>query len=859
MLAWPTPLMAQLPIHSILPELLTALRDNRMVVLAAPTGSGKTTGVPLALLEEEWLQGRRILILEPRRLATRMAAGRMAEVLGEEVGERVGYRVRFDSMVSAATRIEVVTEGIVTRRLQSDPELADVGIVIFDEFHERSIHADLALALCLDVMAGLRHDLKLLIMSATLDLQGLTEFLDRPAVVIGHGRSFPVAVHYRPRPVQLRRGEPATSGYNFLRLLDEMTTAMRQAIAHDEGDILAFLPGVEEIRQLAARLAAWPEAKALDILPLYGDLPKAVQDRAVRFVPGAKRRVILATSIAETSLTIEGVRVVIDSGWSRVLRFDPNRGLSRLVTIRVSKAAAEQRRGRAGRLTEGVCYRLWSEGEGHGLAAHSRPEILEADLSSLALDLAAWGVTSPEALRFLDPPPGGHYAGAVALLTLLGGLDQGGRITAWGQRMAQLPVHPRLACMLLAAEAEGGVDTACDLAALLTERDLIARHSGSRTLDLDTRLQVLSAFRARDRRLLGALGGDEGACAKVVSVATQLRRLLSRPGRNHDQYTTGGLLARAYPDRVGQLRPGTHDRYLLANGRGVLLPAADSLAGNPYLVAAHLDAGQTEGRVYLAAAISLAGIRHALAGLITSVSTISWDEAQEAVVGHKQERLLGLVLEERPLRHQEREATRTAMLVGVKKMGILALPWTREARALQARVGSLATWQPDQGWPDISDATLEADLVWLAPYLDGLSRRQHLTRLDLLAILRAMLDWQHLQRLPEEAPTHFQAPSGSRLPIRYTPGEPPVVAVRLQELFGLAETPRIAGGRVPVLLHLLSPAQRPIQITQDLRGFWDTTYPEVKKELKGRYPKHLWPDDPWSARATARAQVLRKG
>lgn len=851
-------LIPQLPIQTVLPELLAALRQKQTVILSAPPGSGKTTGVPLALLNEDWLQGRRILILEPRRLAARLAAGRMAEVLGEAVGQRVGYRVRFDKQVSPATRIEVVTEGILTRHLQGDPELSDVGLVIFDEFHERSIHADLALALCLDVMSGLRDDLKILVMSATLDLEGLRGFLDEAAIVIGQGKAFPVTVCYRPRLAQFRRGQTGSSEYSRTRVLDDMALAALSAIRDDEGDILAFLPGAEEIRQLARRLSSLPEAQNIDILPLYGDLPKPVQDRVVTFIRGGRRRCILATSIAETSLTIEGVRVVIDCGWSRRLRFDPNSGLARLVTVRVSQAAAEQRQGRAGRLTTGVCYRLWGEAENQALPSHGRPEILDADLAPLALDLAAWGVTESGALRWLDPPPAAHYAAALDLLTMLGAVDEQRRITALGRRMAQVPVHPRLARMLIAAN-ESGSELAYDLAALLTERDVLRRDGGARSSDLEPRLQLLAACRRGDKGLLTAMGGDQEACAKVEAVVKQLRRLFPSRAETTKRLGLGGLLALAYPDRLGQLRPGCHDRYRLSGGRGVRLSADDPLTGAPYLVAAHLDAGQVEGRVYLAAEVSLDEIRSCLAGLIRTVTTIGWDDALAAVASHRQERLLTLVLDERPLAAGgDPEAVREAMLDGVKRLGVSALPWTKEARAEQARICSLRFWQPDQGWPEVSDAALALDYQWLAPYIDGMSRRQHLTRLDLLAILRARLDWVHLKRLEVEAPTHFQAPSGSRLPIRYTAGEPPVLAVRLQELFGLAQTPTISRGQVPVTLHLLSPAQRPIQITQDLRGFWDTTYPEVKKELKGRYPKHVWPDDPWSAQATARAQSRRK-
>jgi len=848
-----------LPINGCLPQLMAALAAKQTVVLAAPPGSGKTTGVPLALLDAPWLANGSILILEPRRLAARLAAVRMAELLGEPVGHTVGYRVRFDSQVSAGTRIEVLTEGILTRRLQSDPELRGVKLVIFDEFHERSIHADLALALCLDVINGLRDDLKVLIMSATLDLERLSGFLHDPEVVIGEGRSYPVTLRYRPDHSPPHRGQTAGGGYIAHRLSGSMAAAIVHALVHEQGDILAFLPGIEEIRRCAAHLASDSAAIDADILPLYGDLPKVVQDRTVRYTPGGKRRVILATSIAETSLTIEGVRVVIDSGWTRTLRFDPNRGLSQLVTVRVSQAAAEQRRGRAGRLCEGVCYRLWGEHETHTLPAHGRPEILDADLAPLALDLAAWGVSSPAALRWLDPPPAGHYAGATNLLALLGGIDKQGRITPLGKRMSQLPVHPRLARMILSAGKEE-IALACDLAALLTERDCLLKSGTLRTVDIDTRLQALAAFRRGDAAALSAFSADHRACAPVDAAARQLGRLRAVGNPQHSRHhpAHGGLLALAYPDRIAQLRPGTHNRYLLASGRGARLPDNDTLCGRHYLVAAHLDAGQSEGRMYLAAEISVDEIRQRLGRLILTDDAVVWDEGQDAVVSRRQERLFGLVLGERPLSSPEPEATCSALLDGVRRLGLAALPWNAEARGVQSRVESMRFWQPDRGWPNLSDQYLASDLTWLIPYLNGLSRRQHLARLDLAAILRSFLDWEHLQRLNVEAPTHLLAPSGSRLPLRYAPGEPPVLAVRLQEMFGLAETPRVAHGQVPVTLHLLSPAQRPIQITQDLRGFWNSTYPEVKKELKGRYPKHVWPDDPWSAQATARVQRRSK-
>ncbi|MDP2107380.1 MAG: ATP-dependent helicase HrpB, partial [Desulfobulbaceae bacterium] len=634
---------------------------------------------------------------------------------------------------------------------------------------------------------------------------------------------------------------------------------------NEHGDILAFLPGTEEIRRCTAHIKEELKHNAINILPLSGDLPKTVQDQTVRYLPGGERRLILSTAIAETSLTIEGVRVVIDSGWSRISRFDPNSGLSKLVTVRVSQAAAEQRRGRAGRVCEGICYRLWNESENSTLPTHGRPEILDADLAPLTLDLAAWGVASPTSLRWLDPPPSGHYAAAADLLILLDGLDNQRRITPLGHRMSRLPVHPRLARMILAAG--NSVSMACDIAALLTERDILPRNRSistmtPRSIDIDTRIQALATFRLRDKTTALALGADLGACARVDAAAKQLHRLLpdpQRPNRQPNDHTTAGeLLTLAYPDRIAQLRPGGHTHYRLATGRGVRLPEDDSLCGSPYLVAATLDAGQTEGRVYLAAQVSIDAIRQRLNDHITTDDAVYWDVAQEAVVSCHQERLLSLVLDERPLSSSPREATRSALSEGIRKLGLSVLPWTKEAITFRARVESLRYWQPDQGWPNLSDDTLIADLYWLSPYLDHMSRKQHLARLNLLTIFQGLLDWNQLQRLNAEAPTHIEAPSGSRLPLRYIPGEAPILAVRLQEMFGLSETPKVARGQIAVTLHLLSPAQRPIQITQDLSGFWNTTYPEVKKELKGRYPKHVWPDDPWEAKATARAQPRKK-
>jgi len=839
----PASAMPTLPIEDVLPELRTALAAHPAVVLQAPPGAGKTTGVPPALLAEAWLAGRTVLMLEPRRLAARAAAARMAKLRGEAIGDIVGYHIRFESRVSARTRIRVVTEGILTRHLQSDPELSGVGLVIFDEFHERHLHADLALALCLDAQRGLREDLKLLVMSATLDGEAVSRLLGGAPIVTSRGRSFPVDVRYLPRDP----GGPLPA---------VVADAIAGALAREEGDVLAFLPGAWEIRRTQELLE--PRLRgAAEALPLYGDLPWEAQDRAI-LPNGGRRRVVLATPIAETSLTIEGIRIVVDSGFARTPQFDPVTGLSRLVTQRISRAAADQRAGRAGRLAPGVCYRLWGEATQRGLLPHAPPEIRAADLAPLALDLAAWGVGDPGALAWLDPPPGAAYAQARALLSELDALDEAGRITDVGRAMVRLPLHPRLAHMLFAAERLGHGALACDIAALLAERDIFTGEA-RRAADFAQRLETLRAFRCGGRAAAQAHGADANGCARVEQAARQYLRLLSAAQSGEaDPGQAGLLLALAYPDRVGLQRAPGDNRYLLASGRGARLHESELRLRQPCLVAASLDAGEVEGLIHLAVPLDPAVLREHFGAHIRCEDVVRWDAQQQAVVARREERFGALPLEARLLQNAAPERLRVAMLEGVRRLGLDALPWTREAREWQARVLSLRHWLPEEGWPDVSDAALLATLEeWLAPYIDGVARREHLARLDLLAILKARLDWNAGRRLEEGAPTHLAVPSGSRLRLEYTPGESPVLRVKLQEMFGCADTPRVAFGRVPVTLHLLSPAQRPIQVTQDLRGFWERTYAEVKKELKGRYPKHPWPDDPWHAVPTARAKPRR--
>jgi ATP-dependent helicase HrpB len=765
----------------------------------------------------------------------------MAQLLGEAAGQTVGYRIRFDSKVSAQTRIEVLTEGILTRRLQTDPELKNVGLVIFDEFHERHLHADLALALCHDSQKALREDLKIMVMSATLDGAAVSKLLNDAPIVTSHGRSYPVDIRYLPR-------DPDGP------LPQTVCDSVMDALEKHEGDILVFLPGAWEIRRTQELLQARLGSRA-ELFPLYGDLPWEAQDRAIQPSAG-RRKIVLATPIAETSLTIEGVRVVVDGGFARVPQFDPRSGLSRLITVRISRASSEQRAGRAGRLAPGVCYRLWSETTQRGLVPQSLPEIRGADLAPLALELTVWGVRDVRTLSWLDPPPEAAMNQARELLIELDAVDTEGRVTETGRAMARLPLHPRLSHMLFAAQQLGQGALACDIAALLSERDILTGEA-RRSADFVQRVEALQAFRKNGRAGAQSHQADANACTRVNQAAQQFQRLLSsaKSASAVDVQQTGLLLALAYPDRVALARAPGDTRYLLASGRGARLHESEMRLRQPCIVAASLDAGETEGLIYSAAPLNMDALREHLAAHIRVDDVVRWDAQQQLVIARREERFGALVLDGKPLTRADPEKIRAAMLEGIRRLGLEALPWTREAREWQTRVLSLRQWSPDENWPDVSDAALQDTLAeWLGPYLDGMSRRDHLARLDLLAILKARLDWDMGRRLEEGAPTHLEVPSGSHLRLEYIPGESPVLKVKLQEMFGLADTPRVAWGKIPVTLQLLSPAQRPIQVTQDLRGFWERTYPEVKKELKGKYPKHPWPDDPWTATPTRRAK-----
>ncbi|RFA24501.1 ATP-dependent helicase HrpB [Alkalilimnicola ehrlichii] len=811
-----------LPIDDVLPKLLSALRHRSAAVLQAPPGAGKTTRVPLALLNEPWLTDKRIIMLEPRRLAARSAARYMARQLGTEPGATVGYRTRLDSRIGAETRIEVVTEGILTRLIQDDPELSRYGCILFDEFHERSLQADLGLALCLEVQQALRPDLKLVVMSATLDGEPVARLLGDAPLVTSEGRSFPVTKRYRPA------GQAP--------LEQHVAATVREALAEDTGSILVFLPGTGEIRRVERLLAAHLPAD-VQLAPLYGDLSPAAQDAAIAPAAGGQRKIVLATAIAETSLTIEGIRIVIDAGLMRRARFDPNSGLSRLVTSRASQAAAEQRAGRAGRLEPGVCYRLWSEAEHSRLAPFSPPEIADADLSDAVLELAQWGTVDPDELPWLTPPPAAAWQQAQHQLQRLGALDNDGRITAHGRTLARLGLPPRLAHMVRAGEARGWHGLACRMAALLVERDVLGPSAGS---DLRDRLAHLDAAPAA------------GAGKRIRQSAQQLRRRLQGEEGAAPDYAAGLLLAFAYPDRIAQRRPGPSPRFRLANGRGAWLAEDDPLREAPLLVAAALDGQAREARIFLAAELPLAVFEAEFGEHLTEAEFVAWDANQEAVLARRQRRYEALVLADAPLPAPSPEAVAAALCEGIRRKGLDCLPWEKAHRQWQARVEWLRKLEGD-GWPEVSDEALLARLdEWALPFLAGYTRLAQLKQFPLQEALTALLDYSQQQRLERQAPARIEVPSGSRIAIDYTAEVAPVLAVRLQELFGWHETPTIADGRIRLMLHLLSPAQRPMQVTQDLGGFWRDTYHQVRKDLRGRYPKHPWPEDPLSAQAPQR-------
>lgn len=819
----------EFPITPLLPEIRRSLSAHPRLVLEAPPGAGKTTQVPLALLDEPWVQGRRILMLEPRRVAARAAAGFMAKQRGEAVGETVGYRIRFENKVSARTRIEVVTEGILTRMIQDDPMLESVAAILFDEFHERHLSADLGLALALDVQAQLREDLRIVAMSATLDGERLARFLDAPRLA-SEGRSFPVTVAHFPA----RRDEPAEV---------QARRAIEQALASHPGDVLVFLPGQREIARLQSLLDGLPRDVA--VLPLHGELPVERQAEVLQPDPHGHRRVVLATNVAESSVTLPGVRVVIDAGLAREPRYDPNSGFARLEVVAISQASADQRAGRAGRVAEGWAYRLWPQSQ--RLEPQRRPEIAQVELAALALELAAWG---SDQLRFVDPPPAGALGAARELLQRLGALGDSGGVTALGQRMLALGTHPRLAAMLLSAPAGATRALACDLAALIEARDPL-RGGGDA---LAARWRALAAFRQ------GRAPADahRSALAAIDAASKQWRRRLREdapPPSTVEAHLLGDRLSHAYPDRIGYQHPQDPRRYALANGRMARLFDDSALFGEPWMVASELRYEAKDALIQRGAPVDEGFLRAEFPDRFVTVDAVRWDAGKRALSAQRETRFDRIVLEARSTGRVDPALAAQALTDAVRELGIDALPWTESLGQWRERVRCLREWMPELGLPDLSDEALLADLDrWLRPAFTGKSRLDALGESELAEALKSPLDWSLRQRVDALAPTRIIVPSGMERRIEYAHGQPPVLAVKLQELFGLAETPRIADGRVPLTLHLLSPGGRPLQVTQDLRGFWERTYPEVKKEMKGRYPKHPWPDDPWTAQATHRAK-----
>jgi ATP-dependent helicase HrpB len=845
-----------LPIDAALPALRDALRTHPSAVLEAPPGAGKSTVVPLALLEEPWAQDKRLLMLEPRRLAARAVATRMACTLGESAGGTIGYRMRLETRVSRATRVEVVTEGVLTRVLQDDPALEGVAAVIFDEFHERSLQADLGLALCLDVRAALAPALRILVMSATLDGTAVARLLGEAPRVSAAGRTFPVETRYSGKGTPLLPADTGVrAGHSPERLIVQLIV---RALREEHGDVLVFLPGASEIRRVQSVLEASALA-GVAVLPLYGELAPDAQDAALAPAARGMRKVVLATNIAETSLTIPGVRVVVDSGLMRRARFDPVTGMSRLETQRISRASAEQRQGRAGRTEPGVCYRAWSEGAQTRLAAYTPPEIMDADLTPLALELANWGTREARQLSWLDEPPPPLLAAARDLLQRLGALDAAGSISAHGRAMARLGVHPRLAHMLLRARELQALPLAAQLAALLSERDLLRGKSAVHDADIRTRLEILSG----GERLQDA---GRSSLERIRRVARELERSVSRGAADESgdgaSVDAGLLLAFAYPDRIGRRRPGGEGRYTLANGRGAAFAGPEALARQEFIVAADLDDRERDARILLAAPLERQQLLGHFADRIRREQRVEWSSREQAVLARHTLELDGLVLEEKPLAAPPVDAARAAMLGGVRELGVSALPWERESRDLQARIEfvrrQLAGAAEADAWPAVSDAALlEALESWLAPWLEGVTRRAHLEALRLGDALRAQLSFEQQRQLAEWAPTHLTLPAGARVRVDYLDESAPAVSVRLQEVFGLAITPLLGRNRVPVTFRLLSPAQRPVQVTRDLASFWRGTYAEVRKDLRGRYPKHYWPENPLEAQPARGARRRR--
>lgn len=813
-----------LPVTEIIPEVRKQLSGQNTLIVNAPPGAGKSTLLPLALMEETWLKGKKIIMLEPRRLAAKTIAARMASLWGDEVGQNIGYRIRFENKVSAQTKLEVVTEGILTRMLHHDNALEDVGLVIFDEFHERSLHADLAMALCREAQQVLRPDLRILVMSATLNMPQLKSLLNAPSVE-SKGKQFPIEIFY---------GNDADE-----TLLPELTarTVMR-AMSEHEGDALVFLPGEGEIKKCEEILRA--QNSEFSIHPLYGQLPPQEQFLAIMPNKFGKRKIVLATSIAETSLTIEGIKIVVDTGFGRVSRFDIRSGLSRLETIRISKDSADQRAGRAGRLSSGVCYRMWTQATHVRLAEHRVPEIMEADLTALVLDMALWGVADIQQLTWLTPPPKAALAQASETLHQIGALENN-RVTPHGKEIHQLACHPRIAHMLLMAEDEKLKQLATDIAAILEERDPLPRDMG---IDINLRIEALR--RARKNNSLNRF-------ARIEKIAASYRKMLSVNADNEavDSFETGLLLAYAYPERIASARPGNNAQFQLANGKIAVAGHKDDLAHEPWLAVAHMDLREGFGKIFLAAPLNPKD----LIALVKEQEVVIWDTRRGGLIAAKELKIGSIVLQSKALSNPSQEKITEAILNALKNEGESLLDFDEEMTQLQNRILSLRTWNPDEAWQDVRTENLLQNNKWLEPYLKDIKKSEDFKKINLAEALFHSLDWEQQQKLNVLAPAKLEVPSGSKINIQYfANGATPVLSVRLQEVFGLADTPTVNKGKNKMVLHLLSPGYKPVQVTSDLKSFWNNLYFEVKKELQRRYPKHSWPDDPWTAAAVAKGR-----
>lgn len=828
--------MNSLPIDIILPDLITAITNNRNVILSAEPGAGKTTRVPIALKDQAWLNGKKIIMLEPRRVAAQRAALYMSQLQKEKVGESIGYRIRGDSKISIKTKIEIVTEGILTRMIQDDPTLPEIGLIIFDEFHERSIHADLGLALALEVQEHLRNDLRILVMSATLDGISLSKLLRTAPIIHSEGKVFPVTVHY-------------SSSNNDVQIERSVVATINRALREEQGDVLVFLPGQREIRRVESMLDEIKNFPNIVIHLLFGEAEYEKQQSALNPDPKGKRKIILSTNIAETSVTIEGVRIVIDSGLARTVRFDSRRGMSGLITTSVSQSSAHQRMGRAGRQQDGVCYRLWTEYQQTQLQKYSQPEILAADLAPLVMEFAQWGNTEGNTLRFLDPPPSAHLTQAKDLLIRLGALSKEGTLTDHGKAMATIGVHPRLSHMLIKGKEFGIAALACDVAALLEDRDFLRGHNEN-DIDLFSRLYAL---RNNDSRY--SVNRN-----RILLQTERLRNQLKVRYKKDPEEKLGMLLALAYPERIGKRRDVNGLQYQMSGNMVASLSKNSQLSKEEYLAIADVDGAGSDVKIFLAAQLTELDIRTAFEDQIITVEEIFWNDQEESVTTRRVTRFGSIELSESSFKG-ETEKIRKVMLSGIKQMGLSSLPWNDDTNSMRTR----SEWLRNKllagnDWVDLSDKNLSDTLhIWLAPFLDGITKRSHLSKLDLSSIIRSLFSYKQLRELDHLAPTHLTVPTGSNIQLDYSNDAQPILAVRLGEMFGETETPTVAGGKVKVLLHLLSPARRPIAVTQDLPSFWKNAYVEVRKDMRGQYPKHYWPENPLEAEPTKKTKRAMEG